>query len=157
MRTHIDYWDIIYDQPSNESFCEKLESVQYEAALTIAVVVQSLSKEELFMELGQESLKSRRNLKRLCCMFTITKDQTPEYLNKLIPKRKQNFNTRNKYILGYNCEIEFFKPSFSHASLEESFHLDPSIINSESINTLKQRLLSFIRPLENSIFNIFDP
>ena len=31
----IDYGDIIYDQPQNEYFCEKLESVQYKAALAI--------------------------------------------------------------------------------------------------------------------------
>ena len=28
LRTLFDYGDIIYDQPQNESFCEKLESVQ---------------------------------------------------------------------------------------------------------------------------------
>ena len=35
LRTLIDYGDIIYDQPHNESFYEKLESVQYKAALAI--------------------------------------------------------------------------------------------------------------------------
>ena len=30
-----DYGNILYDQPQNESFCEKLESVQYKAALAI--------------------------------------------------------------------------------------------------------------------------
>ena len=32
-RTHLDYGDIIYDQPNNESFCNKLETVQYNTAL----------------------------------------------------------------------------------------------------------------------------
>ena len=27
VRPHWDYWDIIYDQPNNESFCNKLETV----------------------------------------------------------------------------------------------------------------------------------
>ena len=27
LRTQIDYGDIIYDSPSNESFCEKLEPI----------------------------------------------------------------------------------------------------------------------------------
>ena len=35
LRPLINYGDIIYDQPQNESFCEKLESVQYKAALAI--------------------------------------------------------------------------------------------------------------------------
>ena len=36
LRILIHYGDIIYDQPHNESFYEKLESVQYKAALAIA-------------------------------------------------------------------------------------------------------------------------
>ena len=35
VRSHLDDGDIIYDQPKNESFCQKLESYQYNAALAI--------------------------------------------------------------------------------------------------------------------------
>ena len=35
-----DYGNILYDQPQNESFCEKLESVQYKAALAITGAIQ---------------------------------------------------------------------------------------------------------------------
>ena len=35
VRPHLDYGDIIYDQPQNESFCNKLESIQYNTALAI--------------------------------------------------------------------------------------------------------------------------
>ena len=35
LRPHIDYGDVIHDQLSNESFCGKLESVQYKAAPAI--------------------------------------------------------------------------------------------------------------------------
>ena len=35
VRPHLDYGDIIYDHPQNESFCNKLESIQYNAALAI--------------------------------------------------------------------------------------------------------------------------
>ena len=108
------------------------------------------------MELGFESLRSRRWFRRLCCMFKIMKDQAPEYLNNLIPKRNQNFKFRNIYIPSYNCLTEYFKSSFFPASLEEWFHLDPSIRNSETINAFKQILLAFIRPRENSNSNIFD-
>ena len=109
------------------------------------------------MELGLESLKSRSCFPRLRCMFKIMKNQAPEYLINLIPKRKQNFNSRNIYIPSYNCRTKYFKSSFFSASLEEWFHLDPSIRNSETIKAFKQKRLPFIRPLKNSIFNIFDP
>ena len=65
------------------------------------------------------------------------KNQAPEYLNNLIPKRKQNFISKNIYIPSYNCRTESFKSSFFPASLEEWFHLDPSIGNSETINAFK--------------------
>ena len=35
IRPHLDYGDIIYDIPGNESFSQKIESVQYNAALAI--------------------------------------------------------------------------------------------------------------------------
>ena len=46
LRPHNDYGDIIYGQPSNESFCEKLESVQYTAAFTITGVIQGTTREK---------------------------------------------------------------------------------------------------------------
>ena len=35
IRPNLDYGDFIYDQPNNASFCSKIESVQYNAALAI--------------------------------------------------------------------------------------------------------------------------
>ena len=126
--------------------CEKLESVQYKVVLATTDAIQGTSREKTFMELGFESLRSRRWFRRLCCMFKIMKDQAPEYLNNLIPKRNRNFKFRNIYIPSYNCLTEYFKSSFFPASLEEWFHLDPSIRNSETINAFKQiLLLSFVR------------
>ena len=31
----MDYGDLIFDQPQNESFCDKIQSVQYKAALAM--------------------------------------------------------------------------------------------------------------------------
>ena len=36
LRPLIDYGDVIYDEPQSEAFCDKIESVQYKAALAIA-------------------------------------------------------------------------------------------------------------------------
>ena len=44
LRPLLDYGDIIYDQPLNASFCEKLESVLYKAALAIAGPIQGTSR-----------------------------------------------------------------------------------------------------------------
>ena len=56
LRLTIDYGDIIYD-PQNESFCEKIESIQYKAALAITGAIQGTSREKIYQELGLESLK----------------------------------------------------------------------------------------------------
>ena len=53
------YGDIIYDQPSSESSCEKLESVQYQNVLAITVAILVESMEKLFIELGLRSVKSK--------------------------------------------------------------------------------------------------
>ena len=52
--------DIIYDQPQNESFCGKLESVQYKGALATTGAKQGTSCDKIYQELALESLKSRR-------------------------------------------------------------------------------------------------
>ena len=51
LRPLIDYGDIIYDQPQNESFCEKTESVQYKAALAITGAIQGTSRDKIYHEL----------------------------------------------------------------------------------------------------------
>ena len=50
-RPFIDYGDIIHDQPQNDFFCEKLESVQYKTALAITGAIQGSSREKLYQEL----------------------------------------------------------------------------------------------------------
>ena len=59
LRPHVDYGDVIYDHAFNEAFQNKLESVQYNAALTITGAIRGSSREKLYQELGLESLKSR--------------------------------------------------------------------------------------------------
>ena len=59
-RPLIDCGDIIYDQPQNDSFSQKLESIQYKAALAITGAIQGTSCDKIFQGLGLESLKLRR-------------------------------------------------------------------------------------------------
>ena len=52
VRPILDYADIIYDKPCNESFKGKLETVQYNACLDITGAIRGTSKERLYRELG---------------------------------------------------------------------------------------------------------
>ena len=63
VRPHLDYGDVIYDQPNNSRLSDKTESVQYNAALAITGAIRGTSKDKLYQELGLESLKDRRWLR----------------------------------------------------------------------------------------------
>ena len=57
VRPHLDYGDIIYDEAYNETFHQKLESIQYYACLALSGAIRGSSKEKLYHELGLESLQ----------------------------------------------------------------------------------------------------
>ena len=72
-------------------------------------------------------------------------------------KYEPTIRTRNNSIPSYKCGPNCFKHSFLPSTLNDWFNLDISIRNSESVTLFKCRLSSFIRPVQNSIYNIFDP
>ena len=60
LRSHLDYYDVIYDKSRNEKFKGTLESIQYNATLTITDAIKGTSKEKLYNELGLECLRDKR-------------------------------------------------------------------------------------------------
>ena len=69
VRPHLDYGDVIYDQSYNNTFYQKMESIQYNAALAITGAIRGSSRENLYQELGLESLQQRRWYRKLCYFF----------------------------------------------------------------------------------------
>ena len=111
VRSHLDYCDIIYHIPSHQdhqsvtlnSSLEKVERVQYQAALAISGAWRSSGCSKLYLELGWESLSDRC----MCmCIVQIQKtcnNKTPSYLNDLMPLNSRALfsgNTCNTF-----CEI----------------------------------------------------
>ena len=74
VRPHIDYGDIVYDQAYNNSFHEKLESIQYNASLAITGAIRGTSRDKLYQELGLESLKNRRWYRKITTLYKILTD-----------------------------------------------------------------------------------
>ena len=70
-RPHLDYGDTIHDQIFNESFYERIESIQYNAAIAITGAIRGTSSKKLYQELGLESLRSRRWLRKLRLFYKI--------------------------------------------------------------------------------------
>ena len=63
--SHLDYGDNVYGRAFNKSFDKNLKSIQYNKDITINGAIRGTSSEILFQELGLESLKSRRWLRKL--------------------------------------------------------------------------------------------
>ena len=86
IRPHLDYGDVIYDQPNNNRLSEKNESIQYNAASAITGAIRGTSREKLYRELGLESLADRRWLRRLCYLHKVLSTKLHCYLYELIPR-----------------------------------------------------------------------
>ena len=112
IRPHLDYGDIIYHQPNNGSLCQKIESIQYQAALAITGAIHGTSQTKLYNELGIESMKLRQWFRRLCYFFKIQSSGLPQYLNDFITKPSLPYTTRFSPLPNFKVRIELFRNSF---------------------------------------------
>ena len=155
---HFDYGDIIYDQTYNTSFHQRLESLQYNAALAITGAIRGTSKGKLYNELGLESLQNRRWYRKLSFLYKVVANQSPSYLFRMIPKKNMSRPTRrsdNIPLLG--TKHNFFRNSYFPSSIKEWNRLDIDIRKSDSISIFEKRILSFIRSLPNKVSNSHNP
>ena len=87
VRPNLDYGDIIFDKPNNESFKSRIESIQYKACIAITGAIQGTSRERLYRELGLESLSDRCWFRKLTFFYKIVKGLSPLYLTKYVNLR----------------------------------------------------------------------
>ena len=156
IRPHLDYGDVIHDQPNNDSFSDKIEPLQYKACLAVTGAIQKTSRECLYNKLGLESLSSRRWCRKLCAIYKLLSPQCPKYLFNIMPPSERCY-TRKKQRPFFNRRTDCFKYSFFSNSLSEWSQLAPEIQNLGPIVVFKSKLLSFIRPSKRSIFNVNNP
>ena len=169
IRPHLDYGDVIYHTPGN--ICEyshnivlthqmeKLESVQYSAALAVTGAWRGTSRDKLYDELGWESLHFRRWSRRLILFYKIVNNLTPDYTRYPIPNfRESTYELRRRTAIGQVfARTKGFKSSFYPNCLLEWNRLDQDIRQSNSLAIFKRRLFSIIRPPAKSIFGIQNP
>ena len=154
----MDYGDILYDQAFNNSFHDRLESIQYNACLAITGAIRGTSREKLYQELGLEPLRLRRWYRKLCLFYKVFKNEHPQYLFHLIPVRHSSHTSRNVHNIPIlSVKHSFFKNSFFPSTISEWNKLDPGIRNSESLTIFRKNILHFIRPTPNSIYNCHNP
>ena len=65
---------------------EKLESVQYSAALAVTGAWKDTSRQKIYVELGWESLNLRRWSRRLVLFYKIINNLTLDYTRSPVPQ-----------------------------------------------------------------------
>ena len=104
----------MYDNPGNPTLTRKLESVQYNASLAITGCFRGTSRNELYAELGLESLADRRYSRKLVLLYKIVHGLTPSYLLECLPVQhavRPNLRT-NPAIRPLTVRTERYRNSF---------------------------------------------
>ena len=84
VRPHLDYSNIIYDQPNNSHLSDTIGSVQHNAALVTTDAIRGIAKEKFSQELRSQSLKDRRWLRQMSYFYKIILTKLPSYLCEII-------------------------------------------------------------------------
>ena len=113
VRPHLGYGDVIYPIPQkNCEFChsvvltnmmEKLESIQYSAALAVAGAWKGTSRDKLCDELGWESLSLRRWSRRLILLYKIVNNLTSDCKGHPIPHLQESNCDLHRRAIGQIC------------------------------------------------------
>ena len=169
VRPHLDYGDVIYHIPAKvcefsqniilPNLMEKLEAVQYSAALAVTGTWRGTSRDKLYTELGWESLSSRRWSRRLTLFYKFVNDLSPEYtVDPIPPLHQSQYRLRDQDVIGrLRARTDKFKSSFYPNCLSEWNKLEPELRLAPSVAVFKKKLLSIIRPPAKSVFGIYDP
>ena len=158
VRLHLDYGDVIYNIPPKlcevsqsialSNLMEKVESVQYSAALAVSGTWRGTSWEKLYAELGWGSLSSRRWSRRLTLFYKIINNLTPLYTKQPIPPlQPSNYSLCSQDVIEQiTTRTEKFLSSFYPNCIFEWNKLDPEIRLAPSVAVFKAKLSSKFAP-----------
>ena len=162
-RSHLDYCDLIYHIPPKltetglvlQNLMEKVERVQYQAALAITGAWRGTNRVKIYEELGWESLSDRRLSKRVMQLHKIIDDKTPFYLKEILPANRRPFLP---YVFReIQCRTDRFRNSFFPDAIRTWNSLITHFENLPSLEILKNHLTSLFRPMPRPMFLLHDP
>ena len=148
---HLDYGDIIYHRNDSDfrlDFANKLEAIQYSAALAVSGARHGTNRQNLYEELGWESLYHRRWYRRLTHFYKLKNTQSSLYLYILIPaERELRYNLRMPH--PYDPQIErtmrFWNTYFQNC-ISEWNRLDVSERSCTTISEFKRDYCCVLDP-----------
>ena len=168
IRPHFDYGDVIFHIPpftnpynntiTLKPLMDRIEKVQYHAALAITGTWQGTSRNKLYDELGWESLSDRRWSRRLILLYKIRNDMTPSFLKESLPRERIPLYSRHK-ALSYHefmCHTNKYMNSFFPDVIKSWNNLGLEFHNSLSLTNFKNKLINLIRPNIKSVFKLHD-
>ena len=134
VRPHLEYGDVIYNEPNNSVLSDKIESVEYNAALAMTGTIRRTSKEKSYLQLGLESLKDRRWLRQMPYLYKIISTKLPPCLYELIPSLQMSHRYPG-YFQAFRCrtvKLSVFQNWFLPFTITEWNKLDSHIENIDS-------------------------
>ena len=138
---------------------DKLEFVQYLVALAITGTWRGTSRDKLYLELGWESLKSRRWSRPLTLFYKILNNLTSLYSKEPIPSPHQlTYFLRDRDVIRRTgARTEAFQFSFYPNCISEWNKLDAEIKLAPYVGIFKKKLSSIIHPPAKSVFSDYEP
>ena len=159
----LDYVDIIYDKPLTESFKDKLEMVQYNAALAFTGAIKGTSRDHIYRELGLESLAERKWSRNIFFFHKIINGLLPVCLRSYISYygeegyRTRSANQKNLFSKEqFSTRTKIFELSFFPYCIKGRNNLSEELQKIKLTVQFKTKILSFIRSKENSVIKIHD-
>ena len=150
IRPHLDYGDIIYDKAFNESFHAKLESLQYDTTLAITGAIRWSSTEKIYEELD---LESRRWYRKMIFCINFSKVNHRHTFLILYQTAIHNVKQEMRAIFPVSLlNMIILRILFFPSVTTEWNKLNSYISNVDSFEVFKKSILSFIRPMLNSIY-----
>ena len=131
LRPHLDY-----DQPNKESLNQKIERIQFNAALAVTGAIKGTYQSRFYNELGLASLKFRRFFRKLCSFYCVS-----QYLSNLIPQTNDLYVCAAEDVTSFYSTTNAFKYSFSQYAVFEGNKLDWNIQNSKTMLSFRNFLL----------------
>ena len=140
---------------------EKVERIQYQAALAITGAWHGSSRSKMYDELGWESLSDRRKCRRSLQVHKIINNSTISYLKDKLPLNCREMFSGNIRTTFHEiiCKSNRYRNSFFPDAIA-SWNIFMEVFKYEevpSVGMFKNDIFSLIRPESKSFFKIHDP
>ena len=156
VRSHLDYCDFIFHIPpkihqpplgmSLHDHMEKIEKVQYQAALAVTGAWQGTSRVKIYEELGWESLSERRICRRVLQIHKIVDKKTPQYLHLCLPPNRNVIINLPLIFQEFKCRTDRYSGSFFPNAVSLWNNFITNFQNLPTLFSLKGNLHDFFLP-----------